>query len=426
LSIAFILLIVSIATIPALVILDGVAAQYFLTALVGAALAAVGVSARAADVKLAAQVTRLFKLAAAIPAIWMVVQILPTPIWSHSIWINANEALNRQSWGHISIDIGRTFVALAYYLGNVSLIVVSVFVTRDRRRAELTLLTLTAIIMLTTIALLIGKQVMGAATGELNGMLSAVSSLGIILSLTCTVCVVEQYESRQAVPAPQNSRTGLALSGAGLLVFVAGLAASATLNIGLTVAFAVIAFGSIQVIRRARLPSWAIGALVATMIAAAVMIVVWRYDSTRMLSPFLQFATAASPDAISVTQRILSDTGWQGTGAATFAQLLPIYQEFGSSFAKAPSTAAAFAIELGWPMTVFIIAAASGLIVVLYRGALVRGRDSFYPAAATACTTIILFQSFCDASLLNSCVAMVGDAVIGLGLAQSVSNRENL
>ncbi len=200
----------------------------------------------------------------------------------------------------------------------------------------------------------------------------------------------------------------MAACGAGLLVCIAGLAASATLNVALTVAFGVVAFGSIQAIRRVGLASWAIGIFVATMITAAAMIVLWRYDSARMLSPFLQFATAASPDAISVTQRILSDTGWLGTGAATFAPLLPIYQELGSSVTNAPSTASAFAIELGWPMTLFTIAATVGLIVTLYRGALVRGRDSFYPAAAAACTIIILGQAFCDASLLHSCVAVVG------------------
>ena len=61
-------------------------------ALAAAALAAVGISARAADVNFTAQVTRRLKLAAAIPAIWMVVQILPMPFWSHSIWVNTNEA----------------------------------------------------------------------------------------------------------------------------------------------------------------------------------------------------------------------------------------------------------------------------------------------------------------------------------------------
>lgn len=420
-SIAFVLLIVAIATTPALVILDGVAAQYLFTALTAAALAALGISARAADVKLAAQVTRFFAAAVAIPAIWMVVQILPLPVWSHSIWINANEALNSPSRGHISIDIGRTFAALAFYLGNVSLIVVGVFAARDRRRAELTLLTLTAVIVLATITLLIG---MGSATGELNEELSAVSSLGIILSLTNGTRAVEQNESSQAVAKRQNPRMGLALSGAGLLVCIAGLAVTATLNVALTVAFGAVVFGSIQAIRRFDLANWATGIFIATMTTAAAMIVLWRYDSTRMLSPFLQFATAASPNAISIAQRILTDAGWQGAGAATYAQLLPIYQEFGSSVTKAPSTASAFAIELGWPMTVFIIATAIGLVVALYRGALIRGRDSFYPAAAAACTTIILFQSFCDTSLLNSCTAMIGDTVIGLGLAQSVSHRD--
>jgi hypothetical protein len=425
LSIAFVLLIVTIATTSALAILDGVATQYLFTALAAAALAAVGISARAADAKLAAQVTRPFKLAAAVPAIWMVVQILPMPFWSHSIWINANEALNSRSWGHISIDIGKTLAALTIYLGNLSLIVASVFVTRDRRRAELTLLTLTSITILMTIALLIGKPMMASAAGDFNEMLSAVSSFGIILSLTSGIRALEQNERRRGTPERPDNRASLALSGAGLLICIAGLAVSATLNVALTVALGAIAFGSIQAIRRFGLASWAIGMLIATITIAGAMIVLWRYDSARMLSPFLQFATAAAPDAISIAQRILSDTVWQGTGAGTYAQLLPIYQEFGSSVAKAPSTASEFAIELGWPVTVFIIAAAIGLIILFYRGALTRGRDSFYPAAAGVCAILIVLQSFCDTSLLNSCVAMIGDVVIGLGFAQSVSNRES-
>ena len=75
-------------------------------------------------------------------------------------------------------------------------------------------------------------------------------------------------------------------------------------------------------------------------------------------------------------------------------------------------------------MALFAIVATIGLIVVLYRGALARGRDFFYPAAAAACAIVILGQAFCDTGLLHSCVAVVGDVVIGLGLAQSVSQRE--
>jgi hypothetical protein len=422
LSIAFILLLVSILIAAPLAIYDGVVTQSVIAALAAVALAAVGVAVRAADVNLAAQVTRRLKLAAAIPAVWMAVQILPMPFLSHSIWINANEALNQQSWGHISLDPGRTFAALAFYLANVSLIVVSLFVARDRRRAELILLVLTAVTAVAATALLAARLIAGP--NGINEILSAISSLGIILSLTSGVCAVERYESRRSEAASQNIRMALITSGAGLLVCIAGLAVGATLNIALAAGFGAAAFGSIQAIRRLGLASWAVGTFVATIIAAGAMIVLWRYDSLRMLSPFLQFATATSSEAISVAQRVLSDTGWQGTGAGTYAQLLPIYQELGNAVTKAPSTAAAFAIELGRPMTLFIIAATIALVVTLFHGALVRGRDSFFPAAAAACTIIILGQAFCDASLLNSCVAAISDAVIGLGLAQSVSHRE--
>jgi hypothetical protein len=422
LSIAFILLLVSIVVVSPLAIHDGVVAQSVIAALAAAALAATGISARAADVNYAAQVTRRLKLAAAVPAIWMVVQILPMPFWSHSIWINANEALNQQSWGHVSVDVGRTIAALAFYLANVSLIVVSLFVAGDRRRAELILLTLTVVTSLATIALLAIRLTAGSA--DINDMLSGVASLGIILSLASGVRAVERYESRRPETASQNIQMALIASGAGLLACIAGLIAGATLNVALTVVFGVVAFGAIQAIRWAGLGSWAMSAFVATLIAAAVMVVLWRYDSLRALSPFLQFATGTSPKAISVAQRILSDTGWQGAGGATYSQLLPIYQELGSSVTKAPSTAAAFAFELGWPMTLFIVATTIGLVVTLFHGALVRGRDSFFPAAAAASAIIVLCQAFCDTSLLNSGVAVISAAVIGLGLAQSVSHRE--
>src|SRR6185437_13923834 len=152
------------------------------------------------------------------------------------------------------------------------------------------------------------------------------------------------------------------------------------------------------------LPAWAALMLVTTLIIAAAMIVTWRYDPTRIVSPLLQFATNSPADAVAVTQRQLSDTRWLGAGAGTYDALLPLYQNLGSSaVAKPPSTASLLAIELGWPMFAFVIAAAAWLIAALYRGALARGRDSCYPAAAVACAIVILAEAFCNTSLLNSC-----------------------
>jgi hypothetical protein len=424
LPIAFSLLIIAIAVVPVLVFLDGHVANSVIGALAAAALASIAVSARAADVYFAGRVTRYLKFAAAIPAIWMAIQILPTPFpkMSHSIWINANEALGRQSLGHVSVDIGKTAEALAFYLANVSLIIIGLFVAKDRRRAELILLALAGTTTLTTIALLVSKQALiaGFASSQKNELLSAVSSIGIMMSLATSIWAIERRASNRVEPARnrQSYQMTFALCGAGFLICIVGLAISATLNVGLTVAFGVVAFGSVQVIRRFGPAGWVTGIFIATIITAATMIALWRHDPASALSPYLQFATAASADAISAAQRILSDTGWLGTGAATYASILPIY---GSSITTAPSSAAAFAIELGWPMALFTFGTAIGLVAVLYRGALFRRRDSYYPAAAAACVIMILGQAFCDASLLHPVVAVIAGAVTGLGLAQSVS-----
>jgi hypothetical protein len=424
LSTAFSLLLVCIVLASGSAIHEVPAARSLIEVLAVAALALVGVGAsgRAIDVNFVARCTRGLKIAAAIPAIWMVIQLLPLPVGAHSIWIYANEALGRQSWGHISVDLGRTVLALAFYLANLSLILVSVFVTRERRRAELLLFALTAIATLTTLGLLIGKFGLIPDLSK-NNVLGGISALGILLSLASLARALEWYENDRRKPGARNAGPAFAVGAAGLIIGVIALIASATLNVALTVIFATLIFGSVEILRRMGLARWAAGVLLITIMIAAAMVIVWRYDSTRALSPFLQFATASSQDAISVTQRLLSDTSWLGAGAGTLAAVLPIYQDLGGSTIQPPSTISVFAIELGWPMTLFVLAIAVWLAATLYRGALNRGRDAFYPAAAAAATAVLIGEAFCDLSLLNACVAVFGDALIGLGLAQSVSGK---
>jgi hypothetical protein len=410
-----------------LAIHDGIAARSLIEALAAIAIASLGISARAMDVDFVARATQGLKIAAAVPAIWLIVQLLPTPIGAHSIWANANEAMGQHSWGHISIDLGQTILALAFYLTNVALVVVGVFVARDRGRAELILFALTAITAITIAGLLIGKWGAIAGVSSSDENLSGVGALGILLSLTSAARAIERYESEttKAAAPTENSRLVLIVIGVSLLVDIVGLSVGATANVILVVLFGIATFGSVQLIRSAGLGGWAAFALIGTMIVAAAMIIVWRYDSSRELSPLFQFASASSADAVSVTQRMLSDSRWVGTGGGTFAAVLPVYQNLGSSIAQPPSTISGFAVELGLPMTLFIIALAAWLIVVLYRASLHRGRDSFYPAAAAAGVIIVLGEAFCDSSLLNASVAILGDALIGLGLAQRVSRRDN-
>ena len=254
-------------------------------------------------------------------------------------------------------------------------------------------------------------------------MLSGISGLGILLSFASIMRSIEQYQGAKPGRPALVILFTLVASVISLVIHVAGLSMTATLNAALAVMFGVVTFASLQFIRRAGLGGWAAGFFVATVIIAAGMIVLWRYGASQPVSPLLQFASASS-EAISITQSLLFDTRWLGTGAGTYAAVLPLYQDLGSSLSTPPSTIALLAIELGQPMCFLAMALTIWLAIILYQGALRRRRDSFYSAAAAAAIVALVGGAFCDASLTNSCVAVVASALIGLGLAQSLSSRE--
>ncbi|WP_448034159.1 hypothetical protein [Bradyrhizobium liaoningense] len=421
-SIAFSLLLICIVFASGATIHDGFAVRSLLSLLAAIALVFVGASARAVDIKFASQATARLKVVVALPALWMLVQMLPLPFGAHSLWVYANQALDQQAFGHISIDLGATMLSLAFYLTNISLIVVALFVARDRKKAELILLVLAGVSVATTIALLFGKAGLVTWMDASDDVRSAISALGVLLWLAHAAGTIERHRGRN-VEDGSSLKLMLSASGIALVCCIGGLAASATLNVGLIAALGVLVFGSIQLVRRADLANWTTAVLIVTLCIAAAMIATWRHDPTRMVSPLLQFATAVSAEAASVTTRLLSDAGLPGTGAGTFAALLPLYQGLGGSITNPPSTVTAFAIELGWPMTLILIAIALWTMLVLFQGALNRGRDSYYSALAAACVVVLLGQAFCDASLLNTTIATIADAVIGLGLAQRISAK---
>jgi hypothetical protein len=141
----------------------------------------------------------------------------------------------------------------------------------------------------------------------------------------------------------------------------------------------------------------------------------------------LAFAAQVPPARISETQSMLADAPWAGSGAGTFAALLPIYRDFDDTApaAAAPTAAAAMAIELGRPMLWAIVLAAAGAIVLLLRGALQRGRDSFYPAAGAASLVTLLLLAFGEAAMPATGVAVIAASVLGLAAAQSKSRTSN-
>src|SRR5262245_24879761 len=119
---------------PALLVVDGPMAHATLVAYAAAALALIGASIRPGEAGHLASVIRPFSLIAAIPAIWLIIQMMPLPIksWAHPIWRSAETALGAPIASGITIDPGATLVAICRYSSAIAILFLTTAVTIDR------------------------------------------------------------------------------------------------------------------------------------------------------------------------------------------------------------------------------------------------------------------------------------------------------
>jgi hypothetical protein len=170
------------------------------------------------------------------------------------------------------------------------------------------------------------------------------------------------------------------------------------------------------------------GPLGVAAIAVAIVAVVVSLIATdpRVLTSDLTLAFASAPgpqSLVPITQQMLNDEKWAGTGAGTFEILVPIYRGIDDSAAgsAAPTAAAAMAVEFGRPVVWFAVLAAFVALLVLLQGALSRGRDSSHPAAAAGCLVTAALLAFCTAGAFNISTSIILAAIVGVGIAQSKS-----
>ncbi|RZN20687.1 hypothetical protein CWO90_34105 [Bradyrhizobium sp. Leo121] len=78
-------------------------------------------------------------------------------------------------------------------------------------------------------------------------------------------------------------------------------------------------------------------------------------------------------------------------------------------------------METGWIGLALAIAIVLSLLTGLVSGALRRGRDSFFSAAAAASLCFAVVQGFAGPGLLRAGAIVCLAAIAGLGLSQSVS-----
>ncbi len=420
-----------IVTTPAILVIDGPIIHGLVGAATAISVALVAVRIRPGEADFLSSVIRPMAVVAAIPALWMVIQVLPLKPFglANPVWDSAASALGRTLAGSISIDPGMTLVSLAKYLSAIGIAFVAVAVAIDRHRAEWIFFALTAattiIAVMVLMAHLNDSTLLRNSVGVLAGdPATDCAALGVNLAAAAAFGAFERGKRRatdQIGSAVWFEWTFLACLAAVAVCATAVFIGSASQTC-FAVICGVIIFAITISMRQLGLGPWGFSAIVSVASVVVIAIIAFRLGSqTEDLT--LAFASHATAPLISVTHHALTETSWTGTGAGTFAAVLPIYRDINEVSAGliAPTDAAAIAVGMGRPFLWGILAAAVALVITLLRGALQRGRDSFYPTAGASCIVTATILTFGNAALFSTPVLIVVASIVGAAIAQSKS-----
>jgi hypothetical protein len=428
LPIAFYLLTALLAATPILAIANdvivihavGITAAFMLVA------AALGPQA---EIATAGQLLKRCWLIAVFPIVWMALQIVPLPFasFANTIWPTTAAALNDPSLpSHISLDPGATLRCVFSYLTMIGLVVAAVIITKDRQRAETVLLVLSAITTFMSVEVLISQLdsfagIIPATNTVAANAFAAAAALAALVNAAIIGLGIERqlirsttsnWLSGQLLFALLWGLCGIAVSLTAMRAFAPNSLLGAT-GVGFTVIF------FIAIVRRLGFRPWPSALLFTLLLAMAGAVAIPRLQSTSATG-LLGFITSPDKDSIAIGARALTDSSWVGSGVGTFEILAKTYRDFDAKTdLRPPSTAVSIAIEWGRPALLILIGVAVQLFFLTFLGAIRRGRDSFFPAAAAAGILVVACDAFCDSSLLNPTVQIIVATLIALGLSQS-------
>ncbi|HMF49815.1 MAG TPA: hypothetical protein VK603_14280, partial [Candidatus Saccharimonadales bacterium] len=327
-------------------------------------------------------------------------------------------------WGYISIDPGATIRSLFAYLTAVSLMVATMVFTRDRERAETTLFVTCAVTAFMSVEMMLGQfaPLTGIVPAAAQPAFVAIGALGAVVNAAAAVRVIERRFGRREKARSMASALMFCLALAGSASCLGAIMIAERSNILILAGFGIAVILLVGISRLFVLRPWAIGALVLAFFALAVAgTIAVRVDNNPAVIAILRFTTNASADAVSVTQRALSDARWVGSGVGTFDTLVPVYRDFGGKpVVEAASTIAKVVIEWGRAASIVLVLITIQLFVVMFGGALRRGRDWFFSAAASACIAVLFGEAFCDSSLIHPTSQIIVAVIMGLGLSQTI------
>jgi hypothetical protein len=424
------LLFALICATPIILLFDGLIVQGLLAGVVAVLAAVCAATLRPGEAGFLIVIARPLLLIAGVPAVWILLQVVPLGILVHPVWNSAQAAIGHPLVGHITVDPARSLIALGQYLSLTAVACLAAAVAVDRQRAEWILFALTLAVTVVSLIVIAHALFLPGPWLAERPRIAALecASLGTIIAATACVRAIERYETRRArgQSEPKEGRTIRTVIACAVALVICAIAFAIDANHEALFAtgYGLLTLGYVLIIRRLGLGLLGSAVMVVPAIWIAVVLVSARPTPHDMSLP-LAFAAQSSPRLMALSERMLDDAPAVGTGAGTFSALAPMYREIDDppSDSPPPTAAGAVAIELGKPMLWLIVAAAIGLILVLLRASLLRGRDSFYSAMSGCCLLTLLLMSFASPGLFETAPALLATAALGLGLAQSKSRK---
>jgi hypothetical protein len=429
---AFGLLVVLIAAAPVLAISPGWLGPQLVTLAIATMLLLLP-NVPAADIRGSVAIFKPLAVAALLPAAWIGLQIVPVPLGSieNPVWRSAAAAIPENITGHVSIDLGFTLRALVGYLSLISLAFITTVLSRNRERAETILLALSTITTFAAIELftLNGLSFFerGDWSSDFSDSLVALAAFGAILNAAFIVRAIERQGARSRQQKPKLFYLGTTLLGAlGLIICLVALIDLTSYDLLIAVGFGLMVVGLVVLIRRLSLGRWTAATVCVAVLVTWGGVVALRFAANPSVGPLFRFAKVYSTEAGAATLRIVSDTNWAGRGVGAYRALAAIYRDSSGAPGDKPiNTVASMLIEWGGVGVLIALVLPLQLLVVLLRGALSRGRDSFYAAAAAACLVTAFCEAFCDTSFTDVTVQTLAAIISGLGLSQTTGAQAN-
>ncbi|WP_170984389.1 O-antigen ligase family protein [Rhodoligotrophos defluvii] len=385
-------------------------------------------------------------------AIWIAVQALPvlSPEWAHPLWTIVPETLSVPGQQAVSINPDNTLEGLMRLLTYAGVFWLALQLGRDRGTGEeivkvigwaITAYALYGLILWAWGAEKILWYDKQAYLGDLTSTFVNRNSFATYVGMGCVILLVLlmrwitiEFADRQTMPWSKrmvhlvgNSREFLLYALPLLVVFCALLLTHSRAGFGSTLVAMVLAFALWQT-RQHR-------GFVTGMIGLAALIIVTGYwiavGGDALLARFadVDAATEARMNVYLATLRAIGDYPWVGSGYGTFQDIFPMYRDESISaigvWDKTHNTYLEVILGLGIPAAIALFLAVLWLVGMCAVGAFNRRRGRHMPLIGFTVSVLVGLHAMVDFSLQMAGVAMTYAALLGVGVAQSWSTRND-